>query len=258
MTYTPPVGPGIWVPTSPPTTPPAGPFWGNDRRIVANSGDNDAPGSPIPYSTDPASDFYKEVNDLYQASKVLTTDQKNMALFWRDVPGVSTPGHWMSITQQAIRQSKSRLDKAALAYALTGICINDAVITVFHYKYVYLQVRPVTYIRGVIGDVTWSSFIPTPNHPEYPAAHAVVSQAAAEGLTAVFGNIGPLTDHTWDYLGFPARTFNTFREFALDAGNSRFYGGIHYQPSINTGLIEGKTVGSNIVNDLSQFSNWDK
>ncbi len=181
-----------------------------------------------------------------------------MALFWRDVPGVSTPGHWMSITQQAIRQSKSRLDKAALAYALTGICLNDAVITVFHYKYVYLQVRPVTYIRDVIGDATWSSFIPTPNHPEYPAAHAVISRAAAEGLTAVFGNIGPLTDHTWDYLGFPPRTFNTFREFALDAGNSRFYGGIHYQPSINTGLIEGKTVGNNIINDLSQFSDWDK
>ncbi|HXB31365.1 MAG TPA: vanadium-dependent haloperoxidase, partial [Puia sp.] len=256
LPYTPPVGPGLWIPTSPAL--PAGPFWGNDRRIIANSGDNDAPGSPIPYSTDPSSDFYKEVNDLYQASKVLTTDQKNMALFWRDVPGVSTPGHWMSIAQQAINQSHSRLDKAALAYALTGICVNDAVITVFHYKYVYNQVRPVTYIRGVIGDVTWSSFIPTPNHPEYPAAHAVVSQAAAEGLTAVFGNIGPLTDHTWDYLGFPARTFNTFREFALDAGNSRFYGGIHYQPSINTGLIEGKTVGSNIVNDLSQFSNWDK
>ena len=258
LPYTPPVGPGLWIPTSPPPALPAGPFWGNDRRIIANSGDNDAPGSPIPYSTDPTSDFYKEVNDLYQASKVLTTDQKNMALFWRDVPGVSTPGHWMSITQQAIRQSKSRLDKAALAYALTGICLNDAVITVFHYKYVYNQVRPVTYIRGIIGDATWASFIPTPNHPEYPAAHAVVSAAAAEGLTEAFGDIGPLTDHTWDYLGFPARTFNTFREFALDAGNSRFYGGIHYQPSINTGLVQGGIVGKNIVRSLLGFSESKK
>ena len=150
MPYTPPVGFGLWVPTSP--TPPVAPFWGNDRRIIANSGDNDAPGAPIPYSEDPGSDFYKQVNDLYQASKVLTTDQKNQALFWRDVPGVSTPGHWMSITQQAIRQSHSRLDKAAGAYALTGICLNDAVISVFHYKYIYLNVRPITYIHNVIGD----------------------------------------------------------------------------------------------------------
>jgi hypothetical protein len=256
MPYTPPVGFGIWVPTSP--TPPAAPFWGNDRRIIANSGDNDAPGAPIPYSEVPGSAFYNEVNDLYQASKVLTTDQKNQALFWRDVPGVSSPGHWMSITRQAISQSHTRLDKAAAAYALSGICLNEAVISVFHYKYVYLQVRPVTYIRNVIGDATWSSFIPTPNHPEYPAAHAVLSSAIAEGLTAILGNVGPLTDHTWDYLGFPARTFNTFRDFAQDAADSRFYGGIHYKPSLVTGLRIGKIIGDNVVNSLSRFNPGEK
>ena len=74
----------------------------------------------------------------------------------------------------------------------------------------------------------------------------------------MFGDIGPLTDHTWDYLGFPARTFDSFREFALDAGNSRFYGGIHYQPSIEAGLKVGKTVGDNIVSILSRFSDWKK
>jgi len=256
LPYTPPVGFGLWVPTSP--APPAAPFWGNDRRIISGSGDNDEPGSPIPYSETPGSDFYNQVNDLYQASKVLTTDQKNMALFWRDVPGVSTPGHWMSIARQAISQSHSNLAQAALAYALSGICANDAVISVFHYKYIYNQVRPVTYIRNVIGDASYSSFIPTPNHPEYPAAHAFVSSAIAEGLTAALGNVGPLTDHTWDYLGFPARTFNSFREFAQDAGNSRFYGGIHYQPSINAGMKSGTTVGDNVVGALSKFSNWKK
>ncbi len=258
LPYTPLVGPGLWVPTPPAFAAAAGPFWGNDRPIIAGSGDNAQPGPPITYSEVPTSDFYKMVNDLYLASKVLTIDQKNMALFWRDVPGVSTPGHWMSITQQAIRQTNSRLDKAAMAYALVGICVNDAVISVFKSKYIYNLVRPVTYIRNVIGDATWLSFIPTPSHPEYPAAHGVVSASAAEGLTAALGNIGPLTDHTWDYLGFPARTFNTFREFALDAGNSRFYGGIHYQPSINTGLKQGTTVGDNIINSLPQFSDWKK
>jgi hypothetical protein len=259
LPYTPPVGPGLWIPTPPAFAAASGPFWGNDRRIIAGSGDNTEPGPPVnTYSETPGSGFYNMVNDLYMASKVLTTDQKNMALFWRDVPGVSTPGHWMSITQQAIRQSHSRLDKAAMAYALVGICLNDAVIDVFKYKYVYNQVRPVTYIRKVIGDTAWLSFIATPAHPEYPAAHGVVSASAAEGLTAAFGNIGPLTDHTWDYLGFPARTFNTFREFALDAGNSRFYGGIHYQPSINTGLKEGKMVAENILRELEQISDGRK
>lgn len=254
--YTTPVGFGLWIPTA--ATTPQGAWWGDNRRIIASSGDNADPGPQIPYSETPGSAFYNQVNDLYQASKVLTTEQQNMALFWRDVPGVYTPGHWMSITRQAIIQSHSRLDRAAMAYAMAGICGNEGVIDVFHYKYIYLNVRPVTYIHNVIGDAAWASFIPTPNHPEYPSAHSVGSEAVAEGLTAVLGNIGPLTDHTWDYLGWAPRTFNTFRDFATDAGNSRFYGGIHYQGSIDAGLKEGRVVGDNVVKALAGFSKDDK
>src|SRR3984957_3367072 len=73
LPYTPPVGPGLWVRTPPAFAAPQGPFWGNNRPIIAGSGDNAQPGPPIPYSEDPGSAFYKEVNDLYMASKVLTT-----------------------------------------------------------------------------------------------------------------------------------------------------------------------------------------
>jgi hypothetical protein len=253
LPYTPPVGPGLWEPTPPAYAKAIGPFWKNDRLIIAGSGDNSQPPPPIAYSEDPSSDFYHMVNDLYVASKSLTTDQMNWALFWRDVPGVTTPGHWMSIIQQVIRQTHSRLDKAAMTFAMVGICLNDGNISVITTKYTYNLVRPVTYIRKVFGDATWLSFIPTPAHPEYSSAHSVVSSAASEALTAIYGDIGPFTDHTWDYLGFPARTFNTFRDIGVDAGNSRFYGGIHYQPSINAGLKQGKTVGTNIVNRLLKF-----
>jgi hypothetical protein len=258
MPYTWPTGPGKWVPTPPPNANPQGPFWGNDRPIIAGSDDNAQSPPPTPYSEDPTSAFYKMVNDLYTASNTLTTDQKNWALFWRDIPGVTTPGHWMSIIQQVFRQTHSHLDKAALTYALVGICLNDGVISVFKTKYTYNLLRPITYIRNVIGDATWLSFLTTPAHPEYPSAHSVVSAAASEALTAVYGNIGPFTDHTWDYLGFPARTFNTFEAIGEDAGNSRFYAGIHYQPSIDAGLKQGNTIGKNIVKILTQFSNLKK
>jgi len=258
LPYTPPIGPGLWEPTPPALAKPQGPFWSNDRPIIARSGDNAQPPPPIPYSEDPTSPFYKMVNDLYSASKTLTTDQQNWALFWRDIPGVTTPGHWMSIIQQVIRQTHSHLDKAALTFAMVGICLNDGVISVFKTKYTYNLLRPVTYIRKVIGDATWLSYITTPAHPEYPSAHSVVSAAAAEALAAIYGNIGPFTDHTWDYLGFPTRTFNTFRAIGVDAGNSRFYGGIHYQPSIDAGLQQGRIIGKNIVNILAQFPELEK
>ncbi|HMH34132.1 MAG TPA: vanadium-dependent haloperoxidase [Puia sp.] len=258
LPYTLPVGPGLWELTPPAFAKPIGPFWRNDRPIIAGSGNNAQPGPPMAYSEDPKSPFYQMVNDLYVASKSLTTDQQNWALFWRDIPGVTTPGHWMSIIQQVIRQTHSRLDKAALTFALVGICLTDGNISVMTTKYTYNLLRPVTYIRKVIGDATWLSFIPTPAHPEYSSAHSVVSAAASEALTAIYGNIGPFTDHTWDYLGFPTRTFNTFRAIGVDAGNSRFYGGIHYQPSIDAGLKQGRIVGTNILNRLLPFSEWEK
>jgi len=258
MPYTLVVGPGAWQLTPPAFAAPAGPFWGNDRPIISGSQNNTLPPPPLPYSVDPKSAFYKMVNDVYAASKVLTDDQKAMALFWRDVPGVTTPGHWLSILQQVLKQTKSHLDKACTAYALSGICENEARISVFETKYTYNLVRPVTYVRSVILDATWLPFIATPSHPEYISAHSVVSEATALALTAVFGDIGSFTDHTYDYLGFAPRTFKSFTAIATDAGNSRFYGGIHYQMSIDLGLKEGKKVASNVLDKLGLDDNVKK
>jgi hypothetical protein len=56
--YTPPVGPGLWVPTPPNFSPPLLPYWGNNRPIIAGSGDHTQPGPPTPYSEDPQSPFF--------------------------------------------------------------------------------------------------------------------------------------------------------------------------------------------------------
>jgi hypothetical protein len=250
MTYTLLLGPGLWQLT-PPVAAPAGPFWGNDRPIISGSQKKTLPDPPISYSEDPNSAFYKMANDVYAASQVLTDDQKAMAIFWRDAPGVTTPGHWMSIMQQVIKQTGSRLDKACYAYALVGICTNEARISVFETKYTYVLIRPVTYVRLVFQNPTWLPLINTPEHPEYISAHSVISEAASQGLATVFGDIGSFTDHTYDYMGLAPRTFQSFQAIATEAGNSRFYGGIHYQPSIDIGLKEGKKVASNVLSKLA-------
>jgi len=250
MTYTLLIGPGLWQIT-PPVSAPAGPFWGNDRPIISGSQKGTLPDPPLSYSEDPNSAFYKMANDVYAASQVLTDDQKAMAIFWRDAPGVTTPGHWMSILQQVIKQTGSRLDKACFAYALVGICTNEARISVFETKYTYVLIRPITYIQHTIPNAsTWLPLINTPEHPEYISAHSVLSSAASQGLAEAFGDIGSFTDHTYDYMGLAPRTFQNFQAIATEAGNSRFYGGIHYQPSIDLGLKEGKKVAANILNKL--------
>ncbi len=247
LAYTPPVGPGLWVPTPPAFAIASTPYLGNNRPIIAGSTDNTMPGAPIAYSENPKSAFYQMALNDYNVSLTLTPEQTNQALFWRDFPGATAPGHWLSILQQVINQTGSHLDKAAFAYALCGVCISDAAISCWHAKYTYNLVRPITYIRGVIGYTTWNALIATPAHPEYPAAHAFLSSAAADALTSIFGNIGSFTDHTYDYLGLTAITFNSFHDISVNAANSRIFGGIHYQPSVDTGLIYGSEVTANIL-----------
>ena len=192
------------------------------------------------------------LND-YSVSLTLTPEQTNQGLFWRDIPGVTTAGHWLSILQQVVKQTGSALDKAAFAYAISGTCLSDATISCWQAKYKYNLLRPITYIRNVIGFSTWNSLITTPAHPEYPAAHAFISSATADALTSIFGNIGSFTDHTYDYLSLTPLTFNSFHDIAVNAANSRVFGGIHYQPSCDTGVIYGSKVASNILSKLRSY-----
>jgi hypothetical protein len=109
--------------------------------------------------------------------------------------------------------------------------------------------RPITYIRDVMGSGGWTSFLTTPAHPEYSSAHAVLSMAAGEIMQKIFGNPGSFTDHTYDYLGYSPRKYDSFVAIGNEAANSRLYAGIHYQPSIDVGILQGKKVASNILSE---------
>ena len=65
-------------------------------------------------------------------------------------------------------------------------------------------------------------------------------------MDELFENIGSFTDRTYDYLGFGARTYSSFNAIGVEAGLSRLYAGIHYQPSIDAGFVQGIKVAENI------------
>jgi hypothetical protein len=145
-----------------------------------------------------------------------------------------------------IKQKSSSLELSALAYALTGSALNDVLIRCFQAKYHYLTVRPVTYIREVMGHTNWSSFIGTPPHPEYISNHAALSVAAATVMEELFGKNQSFIDHTYDYMGLAPRTYASYANIGLEAGISRFYAGIHYKQSIEDGNTVGRKVVANI------------
>jgi hypothetical protein len=55
-----------------------------------------------------------------------------------------------------------------------------------------------------------------------------------------------ITDHTYDFKGWTARSYNSLFDAAREAGISRLYGGIHYRPSIEIGLALGDELGARI------------
>jgi hypothetical protein len=86
-----PSGPGKWEPTPPNFAQPSTPYWGDLRTIVQGSIDKTTPPPPPEYSEADTSSFYKMIEDVYVTDQTLTEEQKNIALFWRDInPGFST------------------------------------------------------------------------------------------------------------------------------------------------------------------------
>ena len=248
-TYIPPVGPGLWVRTPTALAPPVHPHWGDNRSFIANSTEMTQPGPPTAYSEQVKSPFYEMVNELYTISLSLTHEDSTVAKIWGDQPGnLNVPAHATNILTQLIVLNKMDLYSAAAAYALHGIAMNDASISTFKTKYTYNLLRPISYIRNVMLKGDWNSVLPTPPHPEYTAAHAVISAASGAVLENIFGKNYHFTDHTYDG-SYGARSFNSFADYAAEAGHSRLLAGIHYGPSIATGLIQGRKIGE-MVNRL--------
>jgi hypothetical protein len=83
----------------------------------------------------------------------------------------------------------------------------------------------------------------TPNHPEYPSAHAAVSPAAAVVLQASFGDSGLFTLDS-DFLPGILRGFAAAAD---EAFVTRIYGGIHFRSSCQDGHDLGVSVGGYVV-----------
>ncbi|HLO81400.1 MAG TPA: vanadium-dependent haloperoxidase [Chitinophagaceae bacterium] len=247
--YTPPVGfvgGQYWTPPSNPLPVHTLPYMGNLRRLVPESGEGAALAGPD-YSQLPAMTL-----DVIQSKPAAGTDQYKMAFWWRDFPGTSTPGHYVSILRQVLSKEKPSLDVAAYAYALGGITVMDIAITTWQDKFKFLLARPFNY-DDVIGQ-PFTPWLSAP-HPEYPAAHASLSIANAEALTTVLGEVS-FTDSTFYGLLTPQgitlepRHYSSFRQAGEEAGWSRLYGGIHYRKSIEDGFWQGKKVAENVKTQL--------
>lgn len=237
--YTPLTGQGVWQPTSTAAVP----FWAEKRSFTKDIFSVYSLKQPV-YAPDTDGMFYKMANEVYTTSVNLTPEQKAIALHWDDAPNgqyMSVFGHWTYILSGLIKKHQLPLLKAAEAYARMTISMHEAGILAWKGKYQYNVVRPITFINQHINK-DWKPLISTPPHPEFPAAHATLSNAAAVALCAMFGEACAVVDNSYIDIGMSERSFASLREAAKEAGMSRLYGGIHYRYSIEQGFVLGEAV----------------
>jgi hypothetical protein len=245
--YTPLKGEGLWAPS----TAAAAPFWCENRTFTHDLLSFASFKQPV-YSRDTASDFYKMAKEVYTTSLQLSPEQKATALYWDDSPNgqyLTVFGHWASIAAGLIRQHQCSLLKGAEAYAKMAIAMSEASVVAWKAKYQYNVLRPVTYIQRNI-DQNWASLISTPPHPEFPAAHATLSNAAATALSSVFGEACNVTDNSYVDIGMKERSYPSLQQMAEEAGYSRLYGGIHYRYSIEQGFSIGAGAAKYVIHTI--------
>jgi hypothetical protein len=252
-----------WFPTPPEYMGAVEPHWNTVRTFLLDSADQFSPGYPVRFNSDPESDFYKLMKEVYDVSKILTNEQRSIANYWDCNPfanfysghvnvaikKISPGGHWMSITGIACKKSEIEFAKAITTYSMVAMTLHDGFISCWDEKYKSQRVRPKTAINKFV-DEHWNPVLETPPFPEYTSGHSVISSAVAEVLTAVFGDGFAFTDNTEVMFGIPERNFSSFRQAADEASVSRLYGGIHFRDAITNGQEQGKNIGLFVAQKL--------
>jgi hypothetical protein len=247
---------GTWQPTPPAYMEGIEPHWNKIRPMVLDSSSQFKSVPPTPFSTAKGSQFFQEAEEVFQLINNLTEEQKDIAFFWdcnpykMNIKGhvmfaekkITPGGHWMGIAAISSKAANQDWKGTAHALARTSIALFDGFIACWDEKYRSKLIRPETYINKYI-DEEWLPLLQTPPFPEYTSGHSVVSNAAAETLTQIFGDNFHIVDSTEVNYGLPVREFTSFRAAADEAAISRMYGGIHYRPAVEQGSIKGKKLG---------------
>jgi membrane-associated phospholipid phosphatase len=253
VTYAPAPGPGVWRKTPPNFADPLLPQWAGLTPFAIAPDNRLRPKDPPRLGESAYTTAYKEVKEIGAAnSKTRSREQTEIARFWADDIGtVTPPGHWNQIAQTVVRQRDTSLDDSARLFALLNMALADAGILCWDCKYKFGLWRPVTAIRDADQNINpetapdrdWMPLLVTPPFPSYVSGHSTFSGAAAAVLTDFFGEDVPFRTVSEGLPGV-TRVFGSFEAAAEEAGQSRIYGGIHWQFDNQEGLALGKAIGS--------------
>jgi len=234
-TYRPHAAPGAYVPTTPP-------LWDQYARAkpwVLKSADQFRPGPPPALSSAEWARDYNEVKSLGGTkSTARTPEQAEAVTFWGNV---NFGPSWQAAARELAIKKEMSLAECARLFALLNMGLANAYILNWDAKYFYNFWRPVTAIRNgdqdgndaTERDAGWTSFNPTPMHPEYPSQATYNATTAVAVLESVFGPVKAIPFTAADVRD-PKRTrqFASLTDMAEEHKNVRVWGGVHYRFAI--------------------------
>jgi len=253
-TYRPYTTAGVYVPT----VVPAAAQWPQRRPWLMTGPAQVRPGPPPLLTSDIWVRDYNEIKAFGgKSSTRRTAEQTAIAGFWE----ATMPPIYHGVVRSVALVDGREVTQNARLFAAVTQATDDALIAVFEAKYHYAFWRPLTAIRNgdIDGndatepDASWTPFIDTPMHPEYPCAHCIVAAAVGTVLQAeIGGGAMPILTTTSPTAKGVARRWAKTDDFMQEVANARIYDGVHYRNSTEVGTAMGKQIGEMAVTKYLQ------
>jgi len=249
-TYRPGVAPGAYVPTA----LPASEQYARAKPWVINSADQFRPGPPPALSSADWARDYNEVKAVGGTkSTVRTAEQTEAVVFWGNA---NFGPSWQATARELALKKELPLAECARMFALLNLTLANGYIVNWDAKYHYNFWRPITAIRNgdqdgndaTERDAAWTSFNPTPMHPEYPSQATINATIALAVLESVFGPL-KATPITMTDVRDAKRTrqFASIADMAEEQKNVRVWGGVHYRFALRTSEGTGAKLAAHMI-----------
>jgi len=250
VTYSEPSGPGVWEP-NPPGSSPVTPWLGQMRPFTMRSADQFLPDGPTALSSEEWVADYN-VTRLFggAVSDLRTPAQTEIGVFWTAHTGAQYSQVFNGLVQY---YNLDLLDSARLMAILwTGYA--DAAIGCYNGKYTYHFWRPWGAVPAgggnaeLVADPTWKPLATTPNHPEYPAAHACLTGAVTSLVADYFQTRKVHVVVNSSVFSPPhTHTFEDTGDWLNEVYWARIFAGFHFNHSLQDGAELGRKVAQQLV-----------
>jgi hypothetical protein len=253
----PPPGPGVWERNPGNPLPPVlGLRLPGIRPLALASASQFRPDGPNALTSEEYAEDFNQVKLLGRFdSTARTPAQTTQALFWTD----HDLRQWNDGMLRLAANRGLDLVQTARMLAMAHVAGGDAMIAGFEAKYHYWFWRPYRAIPladtdgnpATEPDPNWLPLRPTPNHPEYPAAHAFHSSALAQTLRAFFGTDNVPFSIDSRVTG-TTREYQRFHDAVKDVNLARTLAGFHFRNSCEEGANLGRDVSRYVVEHYFQ------